>query len=98
MAQWIRVRLGLRIGILDADQDSFCIQACQNCPQRPKKEKSKEILCLKSSLLGWKLLLKSDCSSKDFKKTHPVYIYDGFIETYVVVELYIFIPQLARLN
>jgi hypothetical protein len=42
MAQWIRVRLGSRIGILDADQDSFRFQAGQNCLQRPKKEKVKK--------------------------------------------------------
>jgi hypothetical protein len=72
-----------QVGI--TDRDSGCGSGFLPYSGRPKlspkakKGKSKEIVCLKSSLLGWKLLLKSDCSLKDFKKTYPVlqYIYVG---------------------
>jgi hypothetical protein len=61
---WIRIHMGQRIRIRNPDPD----------PGRPKlfpkNGKNHEFLCLKSSLLGWRLLLEPECPLLGFKKTY----------------------------
>ncbi len=61
----IRIRIGSGSGLDPANPDSDW--SSDPDPGRPKKGKMEDVLCLKSSLLVWRLFLKG------FKKTCTVY-------------------------
>jgi hypothetical protein len=68
---WIGIQMGqrIRIGNLDTDRESGSGSRYAN-KIVPHERKILSNFILKSSLLGWRLLLEPECPLKGFKKTY----------------------------